>query len=87
MSALTTSSPRNFGLVQRARLVSEYQDLEAGYERRPTAWVDMPENDEAGQLVLVEIPTTNETNDNIVAFWRPRDVIPAGQRKIATWMR
>jgi glucans biosynthesis protein len=78
VSALTAVAPRNFGLAQRARLLSDYQDLEAGYERRPTAWVDMPENDEAGQLVLVEIPTSNETNDNIVAFWRLRDVIPAG---------
>ena len=78
ISALTQAAPRNFGLVQRARLLSEYQDLEAGYERRPTAWVDMPDTDAAGELVLVEIPTSNETNDNIVAFWRPRDVIPAG---------
>jgi len=79
ISALTSTSPRNFGLVQRARLLSDYQDLEANYERRPTAWVDMPESAAAGELVLVEIPTTNETNDNIVAFWRPRDVIPAGR--------
>ncbi|MEO6102906.1 MAG: glucan biosynthesis protein G [Pseudoxanthomonas sp.] len=79
VSALTSTSPRNFGLVQRARLLSDYQDLEANYERRPTAWVDMPENDAPGELVLVEIPTTKETNDNIVAFWRPRDVIPAGR--------
>ncbi|MEO6186291.1 MAG: glucan biosynthesis protein, partial [Steroidobacteraceae bacterium] len=79
VSALTSTSPRHFGLVQRARLLSDYQDLEANYERRPTAWVDMPETDASGELMLVEIPTSNETNDNIVAFWRPRDVIPAGQ--------
>jgi glucans biosynthesis protein len=79
ISALASTAPRNFGLVQRARLLSDYQDLEANYERRPTAWVDMPQNDAPGELLLVEIPTSNETNDNIVAFWRPRDVIPAGQ--------
>jgi periplasmic glucans biosynthesis protein len=79
ISAFTSTAPRNFGLVQRARLLSDYQDLEASYERRPTAWVDMPENDAAGELVLVEIPTRYETNDNIVAFWRPRDVMPAGR--------
>lgn len=79
ISAFTATAPRGFGLMQRARLLSEYQDLEANYERRPTAWVEMPENANAGELVLVEIPTKFETNDNIVAFWRPRDVIPAGR--------
>lgn len=79
ISAFTSTAPRGFGLVQRARLLSEFQDLEANYERRPSAWVEMPDNTAAGELVLVEIPTRFETNDNIVAYWRPRDVIPAGR--------
>jgi glucans biosynthesis protein len=79
VSAFTSTAPRGFGLIQRAKLLSEFQDLEASYERRPTAWVEMPDDASAGELVLVEIPTRFETNDNIVAFWRPRDVMPAGR--------
>ena len=30
-------------------------------------------------MELIEIPTDNETNDNIVTFWRPKQVIPAGK--------
>jgi glucans biosynthesis protein len=30
-----------------------------------------------GNVVLVEIPTDSETNDNIVAFWRPKQILQA----------
>ena len=29
---------------------------------------------------LVEIPTSSEFNDNIVAYWRPKDPLPAHER-------
>jgi glucans biosynthesis protein len=64
--------------MQRARLLADFQDLEANYERRPSAWVEFPDDEAApGPLRLVEIPTANETNDNIVAFWQPKDALPA----------
>ena len=80
LSSFTSERPRAFGLMQRARLFSEFQDLEANYERRPSAWVEFPEDDVAtrGSLRLVEIPTRSEANDNIVAFWQPAQVLPAG---------
>jgi glucans biosynthesis protein len=53
--------------------------LEASYEKRPSAWVEFPEETATGPLRLIEIPTTRETNDNIVAFWQPRDVLLAGR--------
>lgn len=82
LSSFTSERPRAFGLMQRARLFSEFQDLEAHYERRPSAWVQFPQDDEAasrGALRLVEIPTRSEANDNIVAFWQPAQVLPAGK--------
>lgn len=64
-----------FGLMQRDRQFDHYQDLEANYDRRPSAWVS-PTNDwGAGRVELVQIPTPDETNDNIVAYWVP-DVMP-----------
>ena len=77
--SFTDSAPFSFGLMQRARLQSDYQDLEASYERRPSAWVETLGNWGAGPVRLLEIPTTRETNDNIVAFWQPRGGLRAGQ--------
>jgi periplasmic glucans biosynthesis protein len=79
VSSFTSQAPRGFGLVQRSRRVSDYHDLEAHYEQRPSAWIEPTSEWGAGAVQLFEIPTNNETNDNIVAFWRPRDAIPAGK--------
>jgi len=65
--------------MQRATLQADYQDLEASYERRPSAWVETLGNWGPGPVRLLEIPTTRETNDNIVAFWQPRGGLRAGQ--------
>lgn len=64
-------NPRGFGLVQRDRKFSSYEDLEACYHQRPSAWVEPVGKWGKGQVRLVEIPTPDETNDNIVAFWVP----------------
>ncbi len=78
--SFTVSAPKAFGLMQRARLQVDYQDLEASYERRPSAWVESVGNWGDGPVRLLEIPTTRETNDNIVAFWQPRGGLRAGQQ-------
>jgi glucans biosynthesis protein len=76
---LTTSysltNPRGFGLMQRDRGFSSYEDLEAHYQQRPSAWVEPVGQWGAGRVELVQIPTPDETNDNIVAFWAP-DTLP-----------
>ncbi|TGN41500.1 glucan biosynthesis protein G [Marinobacter confluentis] len=67
-----------FGLIQRDTAFHEFEDAEAHYEKRPSAWVS-PRNGWAdGEVVLVEIPTDSETNDNIVAFWKPGEAATAG---------
>jgi glucans biosynthesis protein len=70
--------PRGFGLMQRERSPSAYDDLEARYERRPSVWVEPIGDWGAGHVMLVEIPTPNEYNDNIVAFWRPDEAWEPG---------
>jgi glucans biosynthesis protein len=57
--------------MQRSRLQSDFQDLDALYERRPSAWVEPRSDFGSGAVELVEIPSGRETNDNVVAFWRP----------------
>lgn len=77
-SAFVDRGPRGFGLIQRPRAFEGFEDAEAAYHRRPTAWV-RPQGDwGAGAVTLVEIPTADEFMDNIVAFWRPEAPLDPG---------
>jgi glucans biosynthesis protein len=79
ISAFGDRDPRGFGLMQRARDLRDYNDLEARYDRRPSLWVEPDGDWGAGAVILVEIPTDKEINDNIVAFWRPAEALSAGR--------
>lgn len=73
-------APRGFGLMQRDRDFADYQDDGAFYEKRPGLWVEPKGNWGKGAVQLVEIPTEDETLDNIVAFWNPAGAVKAGDR-------
>ena len=79
VSSFSDTNPTAFGLVQRHRAFTDYQDAEARYESRPSAWIQPIGEWGEGVVELVEIPSPIETNDNIVAFWRP-----AGGLKVGT---
>ncbi len=79
VSSFTATAPRGFGLVQRSRRYTDFQDLEARYEQRPSAWIEPIGAWGPGAVTLIEIPTDSEANDNVIAFWRPRNPIPAGE--------
>ena len=79
VSAFLDNNPRGFGLMQRDRSFESYQDLEAAYHLRPGYWVEPTSSWGEGQVELVELPTNNETQDNVVAAWRPRQPYEAGQ--------
>jgi glucans biosynthesis protein len=76
-SGFADNDPRGFGLMQRKRRFGDFQDLEARYEKRPSLWVEPIGDWGAGAVDLVEIPSGREVNDNVVAFWRPRDRLKA----------
>ena len=71
VTSLRDVDPVGFGLVQRTRDFDGYLDLEAQYHRRPSLWVDIDEAWGGGGVELLEIPTTSEFNDNVVAYWVP----------------
>jgi glucans biosynthesis protein len=77
VSAFSDTSPRGFGLMQRQRAFADFQDLESRYERRPSAWIEPIGDWAEGAVHLVEIPSDREINDNIVAFWRPKEALRA----------
>ena len=79
ISAFQDHDPKGFGLMQRSRSLEAYNDLEARYERRPSLWVEPVGRWGAGSVQLLEIPTDDETADNIAAFWRPKAAWRAGR--------
>ncbi|WP_424135032.1 glucan biosynthesis protein [Roseomonas chloroacetimidivorans] len=79
ISVFADANPRAFGLMQRRRAFTDYNDLEAHYEKRPGAWVEPIGDWGEGAVHLVEIPTQEEIHDNIAAFWRPKEPLRKGQ--------
>jgi glucans biosynthesis protein len=79
VSAFVDNNPRGFGLLQRDRIFEHYQDLELNYEKRPSYWIEPIGQWGEGHVELVEIPTPDETNDNIVAYWVPRVELRSGE--------
>jgi glucans biosynthesis protein len=78
-SAFLDAAPRGYGLMQRQRAFGAYQDLEADYHRRPSAWVQPLTGFESGDVRLSELPASDEGQDNIVACWRPTAPLTAGR--------
>ncbi|WP_291367011.1 glucan biosynthesis protein [Acetobacter sp. UBA5411] len=84
-SAFSDISPRGFGLMQRRRSFHDFEDLALNYEKRPSLWIEPIGDWGAGFIDLVEIPTPNEVNDNIVSFWRPKEPMQAGHEYAYTY--
>ena len=79
VSTFAVENPKGFGLLQRGRDFSRYEDLKDRYDLRPSAWIE-PGNDWGkGHVRLVELSTADETNDNIATFWVPDAIPPPGQ--------
>lgn len=82
VSAFVENNIRGFGLVQRDRVFEHYQDLDLAYELRPSYWIEPREGWGEGHVELIELPTADETNDNIVAAWIPRTPLEPGQSRV-----
>ena len=82
-------NPRGFGLLQRDRNWDHYQDDGVYYDRRPSLWVEPKSGSHGGwgkgAVQLFEIPTADETSDNIVAFWNPAEKTKAGQELLFSY--
>jgi len=85
VNAFADQDPRGFGLLQRDRDFDHYQDDGAFYEKRPSVWVEPRGKWGKGSVQLVEIPTADETFDNIVAFWHPARAPQAGEELLYSY--
>lgn len=84
-STFVDENPRGFGLMQRDRNFDHYQDDGVFYDKRPSVWVEPKGNWGKGEVSLVEIPTADETFDNIVAFWQPQEAFEPGQERLFSY--
>jgi len=79
VNSFLDDGPHGFGLMQRERRFRAYEDDGVFYNKRPSCWVEPKTDWGKGEVMLVEIPTPDETNDNIVAFWNPEKKPQAGE--------
>lgn len=92
VTSFALQQPRGFGLMQRDRAFARYEDLEARYERRPSAWVEPLPADaggldawRAGRIELLQFHTPDETHDNVGAFWVPEPLPSPAQPLDIAW--
>jgi glucans biosynthesis protein len=64
---------RGYGLLQRDRNFASYQDIFNLYHLVPSVWIEPRGNWGEGDIHLVELSTSYEGLDNIVAFWDPKE--------------
>ena len=70
-NSFVDNNPKGFGLIQRDRNFDNYQDDGVFYNKRSSAWIKPIGEWGRGAVQLIEIPTKDETFDNIVAYWVP----------------
>ena len=79
-SAFIDKDVRGFGLLQRDRTFTHFQDLDRGYELRPSYWIEPRGQWGEGRVELIEMPTQDETADNIVVTWVPKAPLEPGKQ-------
>lgn len=78
-TVFSLEAPRSWSLLQRDRSFSSYEDSEAAYHLRPGVKVEPVSGFEKGRLHLIEIPTPDETHDNISLLWEPQPALEAAK--------
>jgi glucans biosynthesis protein len=77
ISTFSDLNPRGFGLMQRQKNFLEYEDIESGFEKRPSLWAEPIGDWGEGSVQLIEIPTKEEIHDNVAGFWLPKNPLQA----------
>jgi glucans biosynthesis protein len=89
VTTISVKKLERFGLMQRDRHMANYEDLEARYALRPSAWIEPHESWTAGAIQLRELPATKEYADNVVVCWvpeqKPEPGRPAEMRYRIVW--
>ncbi|CAN5234404.1 glucan biosynthesis protein G [soil metagenome] len=79
VTSFSMKSLKGFGLMQRDRAFRSYEDTEARYEQRPSAWVTPLSGFGSGRVELLQFSIPDETHDNVAAYWVPDKMPVPGQ--------
>jgi periplasmic glucans biosynthesis protein len=79
VTSFASKELKGFGVMQRDRNPANYEDTEAQYQQRPSAWVEPQGHWGAGRVEMMLLHTPDETDDNVVAYWVPEKVPAPGQ--------
>jgi len=77
LAAFSDHNPKGYGVMQRERRFSQYQDG-VHYEKRPSVWVEPIGDWGAGTVQLFSFHTPEEIFDNQVVMWVPQAKTQAG---------
>ncbi|WP_298428859.1 glucan biosynthesis protein D [Rhodoblastus sp.] len=80
ISEFVDQNPKGFGFLQRNRDFDDFYDLAQRWELRPSLWIEPIGDWGSGSVELVEIPSDNETAQNMIAFWRSKTPLAKGQQ-------
>ena len=78
LSTFLDRDVQGYGLIQRDRRFDHYQDIDLAYQLRPSYWVEPRTKFGEGYAELFEMPTTDETNDNVVVSWVSKQPLTVG---------
>ncbi len=81
-SAFSDENPKGFGLLQRDRSFDHYLDG-VFYEKRPSLWVEPRGAWGRGAVQLIELPTRDEIQDNIIVAWVPETPVYMARNSIS----
>lgn len=84
-TSFSMKSLKGFGLMQRDRSFASYEDTEARYELRPSAWITPVGDWGAGRVEMLQFSTPDETHDNVAAYWVPEKMPAPGQSLDIAW--
>jgi glucans biosynthesis protein len=77
VSAFVDHNPRGFGLLQRRRDFSDFEDDDTPWQSRPSLWIEPIGEWGHGEITLLELPAGSQLNKNIACYWRPRPGLAA----------
>ena len=80
-SAFVDDNPRGFGFIQRDRDAAHYLDEDNQWEKRPSVWSEPIGDWGPGAVTLIEVPSDSDVNQNMIAYWRPKDGMAAGSER------
>ncbi len=85
ISAFSDLNPRGFGLLQRSRSFDAFYDDDTHWELKPSLWIEPIGDWGEGDLRLLEIPAEAETNENVIAQWRPKTGMAAATSRMLAY--